>query len=61
MIDGEPNFHDARHALMAGVLLGLLTQAGIQATAETDDEGDYMNLITVVTLEFGRIQISVLP
>ena len=62
MIDGEQNFTDTLHALKAGVLLGLLLKADIRAEVAVDDDGDYMNLITLTAPDMDfTIQISVLP
>ena len=41
------NFQDDDHALMTGMLAGLLMKSGIPAVVERDDAGDYLPRIRI--------------
>jgi hypothetical protein len=41
------NFADDDHALMTGMLAGLMLKSGIPAVVERDDQGDYVPRIRI--------------
>jgi hypothetical protein len=60
------NFQDDDHALRAGMLIGGLMKAGIQAIPEIDGEGNYTPNITVLFpgdrfVDEVSVHIQVLP
>jgi hypothetical protein len=59
------NFQSDFHALKCGMVIGALMKAGIPAYPETDDNGDYTNIIHM-RLDMGDpqpvdVDIEVLP
>lgn len=41
------HFNDDLHALRTGFLLGTLMRAGIDCNPHTDDEGNYLPVVTI--------------
>jgi hypothetical protein len=41
------NFQDDDHALMTGMLAGLMMKGGLPAVVERDDQGDYLPRIRI--------------
>jgi len=56
------NFKDDNHALLAGMAIGVLMQAGMDAEPEIDNAGDYTDVIqfTDQTGEY-IFRVKVLP
>lgn len=57
----EENFVDDNHALRTGMVLGLLIRHLVDAEPDRDNEGNYLDTITISGDEYGTFRIRVLP
>lgn len=62
---GPPYFASDDHALLQGLLVGRLLEAGFQVEIVTDDEGNYIDeievMVMVVPYQPTRVTLKVMP